>query len=183
MCNLKNITNKWIRLGKSQTHRFREQTSGYQWGEERQRGNTGMRECVLSHFSCVWLFVTTWTVAHQAPLSMGFSRQEYQSGLPCPSPGDLPGPGIKPVSLALQVDSLSTQSPGKPNIGVGDLKKDNHGIVWNHVCETFIYFLCVKLLKTVSTTVLKSFILNFKNLSFNVLKNLKKSTPSINFNQ
>ena len=50
--------------------------------------------------------VTPWTVAHQAPLSMGFSGQEYWSGLPCPTPGDLPNPGIKPVSPALQVDSL-----------------------------------------------------------------------------
>ena len=45
--------------------------------------------------SCVWLFSTLWTAAHQAPLSMGFSRQEYWSGLPCPPPGDLPNPGIK----------------------------------------------------------------------------------------
>ena len=52
---------------------------------------------VLSCFSCVWLFVTLWTVALQAPLSMGFSRQEYWSGLPCSPPGDLPNPGIKPV--------------------------------------------------------------------------------------
>ena len=55
--------------------------------------------CVLSCFICVRLFVTTWTVARQAPLSMGFSRQESWSGLLCPSPGDLPNPGIKPVSL------------------------------------------------------------------------------------
>ena len=55
--------------------------------------------CVLSHFSRVQLFVTLWTIAHQAPLSMGFSRQEYWSGLPCPPPGDLPDPGIEPVSL------------------------------------------------------------------------------------
>ena len=54
---------------------------------------------VLSCFSCVWLFATLWTVAHQAPLSMGFSRQEYWSGLPCSSLGDLPDPGIKPASL------------------------------------------------------------------------------------
>ena len=47
----------------------------------------------------IWLFVTQWTVAHQAPLSMGFSRQEYCSGLPCPPPGDLPDPGIEPASL------------------------------------------------------------------------------------
>ena len=46
-------------------------------------------------FSCVWLFAAPWTVAHQAPLSMGFSKQEYWSGLPFPSPGDLPDPGIQ----------------------------------------------------------------------------------------
>ena len=53
--------------------------------------------CVLSH---VQLFAALWTVAHKAPLSMGFSRQEYWSGVPCPPPGDLPDPGIKPTSLA-----------------------------------------------------------------------------------
>ena len=56
-------------------------------------------ECVLSCFSCVQLFMTPWTVVHQAPLSMGFSREEYWSGWPCPPPGDLPHPGIEPVSL------------------------------------------------------------------------------------
>ena len=50
-------------------------------------------------FSCVWLFATLWTIAYQAPLSMGFSRQEYWSGLSCPPPGDLPYPGIEPTSL------------------------------------------------------------------------------------
>ena len=55
--------------------------------------------CLLSCFNCVWLCVSLWTVAHQATLSMGFSRQENWSGLPCPPPGDLPDPGIKPVSL------------------------------------------------------------------------------------
>ena len=54
---------------------------------------------VLSHFSRVWLFATPWTVACQASLSMGFSRQEYWSGLLCPSPGDLPDPGIELTSL------------------------------------------------------------------------------------
>ena len=54
---------------------------------------------MLSHLSCVQLFVTPWTVAHQASLSMGFSRQEYWRGLSFHSPGDLPDPGIKPVSL------------------------------------------------------------------------------------
>ena len=54
---------------------------------------------MLSHFSHVRLFVTLWTIAHQVPLSMGFSRQEYRSGLPCSPPGNLPNPGIKPTSL------------------------------------------------------------------------------------
>ena len=55
--------------------------------------------CVFSRFSCVWLVATLWTVICQAPLSMRFSRQEHWSGLPCPSPGDLPDPGIEPASL------------------------------------------------------------------------------------
>ena len=55
-----------------------------------------------------------WTVAYQAPLSMGFSRQEYWSGLPFPSPGDLPDPGIKPRSPALVADTLTSEPPGKP---------------------------------------------------------------------
>ena len=56
--------------------------------------------CLLSHFSCVWLFVTLWAVAHQGPLSMGFSRQEHWNspGLPFSPPGDLPNPGIEPKS-------------------------------------------------------------------------------------
>ena len=67
------------------------------------------RDCVLSCFSHVQLFTTPQTVAHQAPLSMEFSRQEYWSRLPCPPPGDLPDPGIEPTSPAvppLQMDSL-----------------------------------------------------------------------------
>ena len=64
---------------------------------------------LLSH---VQIFETPWTVAHQAPLSVGFSREEYWSGLPFPPPGDLPDPGIKlasPLSLALQADSLPAE--------------------------------------------------------------------------
>ena len=72
-----------------------------------------MMMCVLSR---VWLFATPWTVACQAPLSMGFSRQEYMSRLPSPSPGDLPDPGVKPGSLALQADSLLSKPPGKPKM-------------------------------------------------------------------
>ena len=59
-------------------------------------------------------YVTTWTVACQAPLSMEFSRQEYWSRLPFPSPGALPNPGIEPGSPALQEDSLPYKPPGKP---------------------------------------------------------------------
>ena len=61
--------------------------------------------------SRVWLFATPWTVAHQAPPSMGFSRQEYWSGLPFPSSGDLPNPRIEPRSPTLQVDALTSEPP------------------------------------------------------------------------
>ena len=70
---------------------------------------------LLSHFSCVRLFAIPWTVAHQAPLFMEFPRQEYWSGWPCPSPGDLPNPRIKPGSPALQADSLPSEPSGKPH--------------------------------------------------------------------
>ena len=68
----------------------------------------------MKSFSRVRLFVTPWTVAYQAPLSVGFSRQEYWSGSPFPSPGDLSDPGIEPRSLALQADTLSSEPPEKP---------------------------------------------------------------------
>ena len=74
--------------------------------------------CGLSH---VRLFATQWTVAHQAPLSMEFSRQEYWSGLPFPTPGDLPEPGIKTASLAspaLTGRFFTTMPPGKPKLTV-----------------------------------------------------------------
>ena len=60
-----------------------------------------------------------WTVAHQAPLSVGLSRQEYWSGLPFPSPGDLPDPGIEPRSPTLQAGTLTSEPPGKPLCAVG----------------------------------------------------------------
>ena len=62
----------------------------------------------LSH---VRFFATPWTVAHQAPPSMEFSRQEYWSGLPFPSPGDLPNPGIEPGPPSLQADTLPSEPP------------------------------------------------------------------------
>ena len=68
----------------------------------------------MKSLSRVRLFATPWTVDHQAPPSMGVSRQEYWSGLPFPSPGDLPDPGIEPRSPALQADALTSEPPGKP---------------------------------------------------------------------
>ena len=64
----------------------------------------------------VWLFVTLWTIAYQAPLSMEFSRQEHWRGLPFSSPGNHPDPGIEPGSPALQGDSLPSEPPGKPYV-------------------------------------------------------------------
>ena len=68
----------------------------------------------VKSLSRVRLFVTLWIVAHQAPPPMGFSRQEYWSGLPFPSPGELPDPGIEPRSPTLQAGSLPSEPPGKP---------------------------------------------------------------------
>ena len=68
---------------------------------------------VCQSLSCVRLFATPWPVACWAPLSMGFSSQEYWSGLPCPSPGDLSDPGIEPRSATLQVDSSRAEPLGK----------------------------------------------------------------------
>ena len=65
----------------------------------------------VQSLSCVRLFATLWTVAYQSPLSMGFSRQQYWSGLPFPSPGDLPDPGIERRSPALQTDALLSEPP------------------------------------------------------------------------
>ena len=76
---------------------------------------------LLQHGS---LFVTFWTVAHQAPLCVGFSRQEYWSGLPCPPPRGLSDPGIEPASHAsavLQADSLPTEQPEKPRMNTEQL--------------------------------------------------------------
>ena len=67
------------------------------------------------------LLETLWTVARQAPLSMEFSKQEYWSGLPFPSPGDLTHPGIEPGSPALQADSLTSEPPGKPTHLLGNI--------------------------------------------------------------
>ena len=77
--------------------------------------------------SPVQLFGTPYTVAHQAPLSMGFFRQEYWSGLPLPSPGDLPNPGINPVSPALAGGFFTTEPPGKPIAVITQLLNTSSG--------------------------------------------------------
>ena len=68
----------------------------------------------VKSLSRVRLFVTPWTIAYKAPLSTEFSRQEYWSGLPLPSPGDLPDPGIEPRSLTLPADALPSEPTVKP---------------------------------------------------------------------
>ena len=82
-------------------------------------------------------FVTPWTVAHQASLSMGFPRQEFWSGLPFPSPGDLPDPGIKPASPALAGGFFTTEPPGKPSKGcrIIIISLDYNATVYRGVCE------------------------------------------------
>ena len=76
--------------------------------------------CLVAQLlSCVQLFLTPWTVARQAPLSMELSRQKYWSGLPFPLPGDLPNPGIKLVSPALAGRFFTTEPPGRPSVLCG----------------------------------------------------------------
>ena len=77
------------------------------WRTQLHSGCTTSVKVKVKPLSSVWLFPTPWTVAHQAPPSMGFSRQEYWSGLPFPSPGDLLDPGIEPRSPALQEDAFN----------------------------------------------------------------------------
>ena len=80
--------------------------------------------------SRVRLFVIPWTVAYQSPQSMEFSRQEYWSGLPLPSPGDLPDPGIEPWSPALQADALPSEPPGKLPVPVSPVKIPRRDSEW-----------------------------------------------------
>ena len=94
---------------------------------------------MISRFSHVQLFGTQWIVVRQVPMSMGFSRQEYWSGLPCPPPGDLPNPGIKLVSLTShlwhQQDSLPSEPHGKPGDNSMDMPaKHTHMCVHTCVC-------------------------------------------------
>ena len=83
-------------------------------GRMEARHNLPLKERKVKSLGRVQLFVTLFTVAYQVPPSVGFSRQEYWSGLPFPSPVDLPDPGIKPGFPALQADALPSEPPGKP---------------------------------------------------------------------
>ena len=108
-------------------------------GEPAEQLRVSLHVCACSHFSQVQLFATPWTVARQAPLSMGFSRQEYWSGLPCPPPGDLPDPRIKsssPAAPALQAYSLSPSHLGSPSLHVRLAKSWN----WASFPRAFLSF-------------------------------------------
>ena len=102
---------------------------------------------MLSHLSCIWLFVTPWTVAHQAPLFMGFSRQECWSGLPFPPPGNLPDPGIKPTSPAspaLQADSF-TMEPTTAMVIMSEVGLPSELFKhWVSVCLSSFWWKCVQ---------------------------------------
>ena len=80
------------------------------------RVKAGLRACELIHSVLFSSFATPWTEAHQAPLSMGFSRQEHCSGLPFPPAGDLPNPGIEPTSPELASQLFTTEPPGRPKL-------------------------------------------------------------------
>ena len=121
------VSQSWTRLKRFSSSRW------VGWEQELEGGPRGRSLHTVIHFiveqkpthhckatihaqflSCVRLFETPWTVAHQAPLSMEFSRQEYWSGLPFPPPGDLPNPEIELVSPALAGGFFTTEPPGKP---------------------------------------------------------------------
>ena len=104
---------------------------------------------IVKSLSCVRLFATPWTVAYQAPLSMGFSRQQYWSGLPFPSPGDLPNPAIKPRSPALQTDALPSEPPGKSINGVSALLKQGKADTCGLTIYSIYSFMKVKLFSRV----------------------------------
>ena len=91
----------------------------------------------VKSLSCVRLFATPWTVAHESPLSMGFSRQKYWSGLPFPSPRDLPDPGIEPRAPALQADSLPTaRREAKTRYNL-EVFQEDHVIVFQKIKQYF----------------------------------------------
>ena len=84
--------------------------------------------------SCVRLHMTPWTMVHQAPLSMGFSRQEHWVGLQCPPPGDLPKPGIEPVSPASAGGFFTTEPPWKPRVTTDEAK-----LIYYYELKSIVY--------------------------------------------
>ena len=115
----------------------------------------------LSH---VWLLATPWTVACQAPLSMGFSRQECWSGLPFPPPGDLPDPGIELRSPALQADCLPSQPPGKSYLLSGDTRnKSIFSFIWLSQTSCFFPKLTAFFPSTISPSPCSAFYFNLLN--------------------
>ena len=103
-----------------------------------------LRSSGIQLLPCVQLFATPWTVARQVPLSMGFPRQEYWSGLPFPSPGDLPDPGIEPASPALAGRFYTTKPPGKPHNILYLLfqKKNGHNFymcIYTHTTHAYTF--------------------------------------------
>ena len=92
--------------------------------------------CCAQLLSCVRLFATIWTVAHQAPLSMGILQAEIVEWLPWPPPWDLPNPDVEPESLALQADSLPAKPPGKPSMSASIEKLgDWDGHIYSTICK------------------------------------------------
>ena len=114
LCQMKSSADRWLRQLHSKV--------GGLHDHELQRlmmiKMTNFILCCAWSFSHIQLFATPWTVARQAPPSMGFSRQEEWSGLPCPPPEDLPNPGIESRSPTLQADPLPSEPPGKPKFYV-----------------------------------------------------------------
>ena len=90
----------------------------------------------MKPLSCVRLFVTPWTAAYKAPLSMEFSRQEYWSGLSFSSPGDLSDPRLEPRSPALQADALPSEPPGKPPVFIQFSPRSTHRCLERETCLT-----------------------------------------------
>ena len=136
--NSKKLSNPILKMGirPEQTFSQRKYTSDQQIMKHSTLHLLGYRkkEKKVKSLSCVQLFVAPWTVAYQAPLSMGFSRQEYWSGVPISSPGDLPDPGIEPRSPALQADALLSEPQGKSSCQDGPYQKVKDNKCWQG-CE------------------------------------------------
>ena len=99
-----------------------------------------------------WLFATPWTIAHQAPLSMGFCRQEYWSELPCPPPEDLPNPGFEPRSPTLQADSSPFGPPGEPVLSYFCHQEEKYGKIHGKLGKYLFDFVDIYKLRVMSAS-------------------------------